>query len=94
MNDMCANTLNMHEGIWIDIFILINACKSEKGTRVQHKLVQVFQSIKCKYRYKNDKENYDVIFLKKILYNLPNPIYKVIEKSLFFYKEYRFIQKS
>lgn len=83
MKDDCAYTLKMHEGIWVDIFILIDSCKTKRGIKIQNILIKFFQMMKCKYRYINDKEKYRVTALKKIIYKLPNPLFRFIEKTLF-----------
>ena len=76
--------LNINEGIWIDIFLLVNACKSSFGIKIQNTFVQLYQSLKCRYRYINDKVNYRVNIIKKIIYSLPNPIYKLLENCVFY----------
>lgn len=83
MFDGLADNLNINQGIWVDIFLLVNACKSKFGIKIQNAFVQLYQSLKCKYLYVNDKANYKVSIIKKILYNLPNPVYRLIEKVVF-----------
>ncbi|MDO5124598.1 MAG: LicD family protein [Eubacteriales bacterium] len=84
MPEKSTQDLNINQGIWVDIFFLVNACKSSFGLKIQNALIQIYQSLKCRYRYLNNKKVYSVSAFKKIIYNIPNPIYRLIEKFVFF----------
>ena len=81
--DETAKGLNMHEGIWIDIFILIDGCKSSVGLKIQDFLARIFQTLRCKYRYINDKSGYKANIIKRLLYRLPDSIKVFFEKTIF-----------
>lgn len=94
MIDDCANTLQMHEGIWVDIFLLVNAGNTEKTRNLQYKLLNVYQSLRCRYRYRNDKINYQVNKAKKMVYSLPEIVCRMLDSIILKFIELLGSQKS
>lgn len=82
--DNVALNLNINEGVWVDIFILVNGCKSQLGNKILYRFICFYQMLKCRFRYLNDKSGYKVNLLKRFLYSLPNFIYTKIEQLTYF----------
>ncbi|MBQ5951116.1 MAG: LicD family protein [Lachnospiraceae bacterium] len=49
MEDLLQRGLNMHKGVWIDIFLYTNAGKSKIAKKLQVFLIKALQSYRCRY---------------------------------------------
>ena len=50
-------TLNMHQGIWIDIFVYTNAGKTDSLKNIQSWLYKLLATYRCKYLNKNANQD-------------------------------------
>lgn len=73
--------LDMHQGVWVDIFIYFNAGKNEKTKRIQAKLMTLLQTIRCRGVNKlNDREN----IVQKIVDRFPMKMARNVDDFIFF----------
>lgn len=76
MREKGMEKLDIHHGIWVDIFIYLDAPKSIIMKRVQYFLSEVIRTIRCKELAKlNDKQN----SIQRVLNYLPNQMSKGLD---------------
>ena len=81
MHEPGTEGLNIHQGIWLDIFVYFDAAKTNYGRKSQIILSQILQTYRCRYRYVK-KQNRRLIHY--LLTKLPNIVQLYIDKLILF----------
>lgn len=83
MLDGLADDLAINQGIWVDIFILIDPCTSKFGYKIQCLLIEVYQMLRCKYIYLHSPKRRGLNPIKEIIFHLPDGLFNSMEKLIY-----------
>lgn len=73
------NHLNIHKGVWIDIFLYTDAGKNEAAKKMQVFLMRALQSFRCRYYHFRDHPDRKI---HALLVKLPNRLSLFIDRML------------
>lgn len=72
--------LNIHHGIWIDIFIYVKGAKTNIGRKTQYNLNRVLQTIRTRWYNKKKKKKG---FFHTILSHIPDSLALILDRAVF-----------
>ena len=55
--------INIHKGVWMDLFLYTNAASSSIGKKIQLKLMHALQSFRCRYYHAVDHQERKIFLL-------------------------------
>ena len=79
MKEKGLEALGMHQGIWVDIFVYVNAAKRQAFRKLQFNMTKVIRTFRCRTLAKiNHREN----ILQKIANHMPLKVNLAFDKML------------
>ena len=72
-------SLNMHQGVWVDIFLYVDSARNPIIKKLQHKLTEALSSYRCRTLNKNNKQENT---LQRFANKLPVAAAVWIDKSI------------
>lgn len=80
MTEKDFEKIDIHQGVWVDIFLYFDAPKSIKGKKIQSKLMILLQTIRCRA---NNKANNQENAIQKALNKMPLSLAQKVDSFVY-----------